>query len=142
MKKKKLNLCEQALPEIKQKANRLIEILKEYGFEIEEPYIEEPIAERQEFGKVSVIKFKVYLVYHDRNLVSVEFAAAPNIDNNKLEYHIYVIEGNADTPTMRNFFTEIDYIGKKTYFSLDDLINQFIERNKGTLVSFKDLINE
>ena len=142
LKKKKLNLCEQALPEIKQKANQLIEILKEYGFEIEEPYIEKTIGVWYSSGVLYLIKFKVYLVYHDRNLLDLNFVASPNFSNNKLEYNIYVIEGNGDTPTIRYFLTEMEYIGRKTYSSLDNLINEFIERNKETLVSFKDLINE
>ena len=137
MKKKNLKLCEQLLPEIELKASQLIQFLEEYGFKIKKPYIE---ALENPYNHVVLIKFNINLVYQNRNLVSIEFVAIPT-DDNKFSYSAYVIEGTGDTPTMRNFLTEMNYIGKKEYYSLDDLINKFKNRNKETFVSFKNLIN-
>ena len=138
MKKNKyLERCEKLLPEIELKANQLINSLKEYGFKIKKPYIE-----NLEDPKIELvlIKFNIIIVYQGRNIVNVEFVACP-VDKKKFEYSAYILEGKADTLLMRNFITEMHEMFKKKYYSFDDMAKSFLNRNKETFVSFRNLIN-
>ena len=138
MKKNKyLELCEKLLPEIELKANQLINSLKEYGFKIKKPYIE-----NLEDPKIELvlIKFNIIIVYQRINIVNVEFVACP-VDEKKFRYSAYILEGKADTLLMRNFITEMHEMSKKEYYSFDDMAKSFLNRNKETFVSFRNLIN-